>query len=85
MRAHGVVAEAAQEGAARHAEGLANAIQSGQLGWVEQHLDGFGAGCWVEAHGVSPWWCGLRGRPAGRGDAGQMPMCNFFLNKKAAD
>lgn len=50
MRAHGVVAQAAQEGAARDAERLADAVQSGQLGRVEQHFDGFGSGLGVEAH-----------------------------------
>lgn len=50
MRAHGVVAQAAQEGAARDAERLADAVQARQLGRVEQHFDSFGSGLRVEAH-----------------------------------
>ena len=61
MRAYGVVAQATQERAARNAERLADAVQSGQLGWVKQDFDGLCAGLRVEAHGFSPWWCGLRG------------------------
>jgi hypothetical protein len=84
MRVRGNVAERPQEWTAPQAEQFAQAVEAGQLFRVHLHFDRFDAGRGVQAHGVSPWWCGLRGfgRLALAGGAGQLPRCNFLATKK---
>jgi transcriptional regulator with XRE-family HTH domain len=82
MRVRCNIAQCAKERATSETEKLAQAVQTCEFFRVHQHFDGFDARCWVQAHGVSPWCCGLRGSALRLADASVaqwlLPACNFL-------